>query len=89
MKEKSVAEKVAQGNEKLLLVENEGAILRLAKTILNRLGYMVLASDTPVDALSIAERNEYPIHLRITDVVAVSQTYVPCFAAQVEEVAPC
>ena len=69
LKEEPVAEKVSQGSETLLLVEDEGAILQLAKTILKRLGYTVLASDTPVEALSIAERYEQPIHLLITDVV--------------------
>ncbi len=69
LKEEMGAEKVSQGSETLLLVEDEGAILQLAKTILKRLGYTVLASGTPVEAMSIAERYENPIHLLVTDVI--------------------
>ncbi|MBI4776205.1 MAG: response regulator [Deltaproteobacteria bacterium] len=59
----------AKGAETLLLVEDEQSILRLAKAVLERLGYTVLATPSPVEALTIAERYENPIHLLITDVV--------------------
>ena len=68
-REEPVAKKSSKGSETLLLVEDEGAILQLAKTILERLGYTVLASDSPANALSIAEKHEHPVHLLITDVV--------------------
>lgn len=55
--------------ETILLVEDEAAIMRMGKTMLERLGYMVLSSDNPMDALKVAK--EYPgeIHVLITDVV--------------------
>ena len=69
LKEEPVAERVLHGSETLLLVEDEGAILQLAKTILKRLGYTVLASDSPLEALAIVEKYKQPVHLLITDVV--------------------
>jgi two-component system cell cycle sensor histidine kinase/response regulator CckA len=58
-----------QGSETVLLVEDEGLILRLAKTVLERLGYTVLATRTPLEALAKAERYAHTIHLLMTDVV--------------------
>ncbi|MBI9075131.1 MAG: PAS domain S-box protein [Desulfatibacillum sp.] len=59
----------AQGKETVLVVEDESAILKLAKSILERYGYHVLASGSPGEALDLAERHEGPIHLLVTDVV--------------------
>ena len=58
-----------QGTETVLLVEDESSILHLAKSVLERLGYTVLAVPSPDEALSLAQRYEAPIHLLITDVV--------------------
>jgi two-component system, cell cycle sensor histidine kinase and response regulator CckA len=57
------------GTETILLVEDDEAILNLGKMILENLGYTVLAAQTPVDAIRIAE--EYPgdLHMLTTDVV--------------------
>ncbi len=60
---------VSKGAETLLLVEDEESILHLAKTVLERLGYKVLAAPSPQKALTVAEQYEGPIHLLITDVV--------------------
>ena len=60
---------VSGGTETILLVEDEEAILRLGKMILERYGYTVLASASPVEALTMAKEYEGPIHLLITDVV--------------------
>jgi two-component system cell cycle sensor histidine kinase/response regulator CckA len=60
----------AQGGcETLLLVEDEGSILRFGREALARLGYEVLASSSPREALELARRHPRPIHLLITDVV--------------------
>jgi CheY-like chemotaxis protein len=59
----------ARGSETVLLVEDELANLALARKILESLGYRVLASHDPVEALRIAEREERPIDLLLTDVV--------------------
>ena len=53
----------------MLLVEDDGAILNLGKTILQRLGYTVLAANTPMMAIQLAQEQVGEIHLLITDVV--------------------
>ena len=60
---------IAGGNETVLLVEDEGAILNLAKVVLQRYGYNVLVASTPNDALTLVQNYKEPIHLVITDVV--------------------
>jgi two-component system sensor histidine kinase EvgS len=55
--------------ETVLLVEDEPAILRLAQTLLERLGYQVLAANLPTEALLLAQEHEGPIQLLLTDVV--------------------
>jgi len=55
--------------ETLLIVEDEGAILKLAKTLLEGLGYTALAAATPGEAIRLAETHAGRIHLLITDVV--------------------
>lgn len=55
--------------ETILLVEDDGSILKLSKRILEGLGYTVLATTTPNDAVSLAEEHAGEINLLITDVV--------------------
>ncbi len=55
--------------ESILLVEDDGSILKLGKRMLNDLGYNVLSSNSPVDALQLAKDHADKIHLLITDVV--------------------
>jgi PAS domain S-box-containing protein len=57
------------GAETVLLVEDEKAILRLGKMILERYGYTVLAAESPVEALAFTKEYDGPIDLLITDVV--------------------
>jgi len=57
------------GTETILLVEDDEAILNLGKMILENLGYTVLAAQTPVDAIRLAEVHPGDLHLLITDVV--------------------
>jgi two-component system, cell cycle sensor histidine kinase and response regulator CckA len=60
---------ILKGHETILLVEDESGILRLCRAVLEKMGYTVLAADSPLVALRLAE--EYPddIHLIVTDVV--------------------
>ena len=58
-----------RGSETVLLVEDEPAILKMGKTMLERLGYTVLAAASPAEALRLAEEHGGEIHLLITDVV--------------------
>ncbi len=66
---KEVADKLRTGTETILLVEDDEAILNLSKIILEKLGYTVLAAETPVLALHLAEKHPGELHLLITDVV--------------------
>jgi CheY-like chemotaxis protein len=57
------------GTETVLLVEDESALLTLAATLLEELGYTVLAAATPNQGLRLAEEYAGEIHLLMTDVV--------------------
>jgi signal transduction histidine kinase/CheY-like chemotaxis protein len=59
----------ARGHETILLVEDEPAILKMTTTMLERLGYCVLAASTPGEAMRLAKQHSSEIHLLMTDVV--------------------
>jgi PAS domain S-box-containing protein len=60
---------IAGGRETILVVEDEPALLDLARCILEQQGYEVLTAGTPREAIRIAEQFAREIHLLITDVV--------------------
>lgn len=62
-------EKPPQGNETVLIVEDEPAILKLGSTILQRQGYTVLTAATPIEAMQVVSDHKDEIQLLITDVV--------------------
>jgi len=66
---KPSGEAVPGGNETLLLVEDEAAILGLARMMLERMGYRVLAASTPTEAIQLARAHAGKIDLLMTDVV--------------------
>ncbi|MDQ5987010.1 MAG: Sensor histidine kinase RcsC [Syntrophus sp. SKADARSKE-3] len=55
--------------ETILVVEDEPAILKMAKRMLEKMGYRVLAASMPSEAIGLAEEHANEIHLVITDVV--------------------
>lgn len=55
--------------ETILVVEDESVILRLITKLLTNLGYHVLASLSPSDAIRIAAEQPQTIHLLLTDVI--------------------
>ncbi len=57
------------GDETLLLVEDEPTILNMTTTMLQRLGYTVLAAGSPDEASQFAEEYAGKIHLLLTDVI--------------------
>lgn len=57
------------GAETILLVEDEPSILRMTRMMLERMGYKVLAADTPGGAIALAREYAGQIHLLMTDVV--------------------
>jgi len=61
--------KVMCGTETILLVEDEPGLRRLMQRTLEQHGYSVLNSQTPDDAMAIAQRHAGPIDLLLSDVV--------------------
>jgi len=57
------------GTETVLLVEDNEALLRMGKMMLEELGYNVLAAGSPEQAFQMAEQYSGDIHLVLSDVV--------------------
>ncbi len=55
--------------EIILLVEDEPALLLMAKRLLENLGYTILSATIPSEALRLAEEHIGEIHLLLTDVI--------------------
>jgi len=55
--------------EQVLVVEDNPAVLELAKSMLGCLGYKVLAASTPVEALRLTAEHCSKLHLLLSDVV--------------------
>jgi CheY-like chemotaxis protein len=62
-------DETVRGQETVLLVEDEKAMLELSTRMLKRLGYGVVAASTPGEAIRMAREHEGDIHLLMTDVV--------------------
>jgi len=60
---------VERGHETILLVEDELGILEMTAIILEKLGYTVLAANTPGQAIHLAREHAGDIHLLLTDVI--------------------
>lgn len=67
--DKVTAKPPARGKETILLVEDEPAILSMAIRMLEKLGYTVIAANTPGEALRLAREHSKPIDLLMTDVI--------------------
>jgi two-component system sensor histidine kinase EvgS len=72
--EETVTEIPICRGETVLLVEDEAAIRRMGRMMLERLGYKVLTAGTPDEALRLAGELPAEIHLLITDVVMPGMT---------------
>ena len=69
LKEKVEKEGLPRGNERILIVEDEEDVLKLAGRILRRQGYEVLEAINGGEVLKICRGEKKPIHLILTDVV--------------------
>ena len=67
--EPSEQAKPLTGTETVLLVEDNEALLKMAKIMLEELGYTVLALGNPNEAIQLVEQYAGDIHLVLTDVV--------------------
>jgi DNA-binding NtrC family response regulator len=62
-------ETLASQGETILLVEDEDAVRRLARMVLEERGYTVLSAANCQEAMQSSRRHPGPIHLLLTDVV--------------------
>ncbi len=62
-------ESLPKGSETVLLVEDELSLIRVYRKFLESLGYKVLATSSPEEALALAGAHQGEIHLLLTDVV--------------------
>ncbi|MBI5896788.1 MAG: response regulator [Desulfobacterales bacterium] len=62
-------EVLEKGRETALVVEDELVILELVKTMLESLGYTVLAANAPDEAMHLIETYQGEIHLLISDII--------------------
>ncbi len=60
------------GNETIALVEDQDMVREMAQSMLERLGYKVLAAADPGEAIRLFETRQEKIHLMVTDVVMPS-----------------
>ena len=60
---------VTRGNETVLIVEDEPALLKMGRIMLEKFGYSVLTAPTPNEAIAVARERVGEINLLITDVV--------------------
>jgi PAS domain S-box-containing protein len=58
-----------RGNETVLLVEDEEMVRRVARDVLEKLGYKVLEAQSGPDALQMSDNYDGEVHLLLTDVV--------------------
>lgn len=67
--DESGGKSMPSGTETVLLVEDEEALLALGKRVLERLGYTILPTTSPGEAIRLAETYPGHIDLLLTDVV--------------------
>jgi PAS domain S-box-containing protein len=68
-KSASVLDEIEHGHETILLVEDESAILRMTTMMLQQLGYSVLPSGSPNDAIRRISECGIKIDMVLTDVI--------------------
>lgn len=74
-------EKLATGNETILLVDDEQIIIEVARDMLEILGYKVIAAQTGQEAINIYSRQKGEIDLVIQDMVMPGMNGADIFQA--------
>ncbi len=67
--QRSTGNKLAQGTETILVVEDKADVRKVAADVLRSCGYRVLEARDGQEALRVSEQHGEPIHLLLTDVV--------------------
>ena len=68
--EKGKDEAIRHGRgETILVVEDEASILKLASRMLTDLGYVVITTNSPEQAVELAKENDKAIDLLVTDII--------------------
>jgi two-component system, cell cycle sensor histidine kinase and response regulator CckA len=62
-------ENVERGEQTVLIVEDDAALLEVTHRSLMEIGYEVLVAGSPAEAINISESHRGPIHLMVTDVI--------------------
>jgi two-component system, cell cycle sensor histidine kinase and response regulator CckA len=75
------------GQETILLVDDEPAILKMTAIMLTRQGYAVVAASSPGEAIRLAREHSGEIHLLITDVI-MPEMNGPNLAKQLQSFCP-
>ncbi|MFZ2959452.1 MAG: ATP-binding protein [Candidatus Ozemobacteraceae bacterium] len=57
------------GTETVLVVEDDPSVMKLATDLLGRLGYSVIHTSSPLEAIRLVKEFPDPIHLLLTDVL--------------------
>jgi|GEM_PF-546875 len=57
------------GNETVLIVEDEAALLKMSREILEKFGYNIITAPNPNEAISIIQNSDKDIDILITDVI--------------------
>lgn len=69
-KGEAIESEIPRGHgETVLIVEDEKTVLELGKQMLEQLGYTVMATQSPVEAVGMVREHTGDIHLLMTDVV--------------------
>jgi len=64
-----ISRKIVGGNETILLVEDQQELIEMCETMLESLGYRVLAANGPSEAIKLAKNYSDTIDLVLTDVI--------------------
>lgn len=72
--EKVITEEIPRGSERILLVDNETALVELMQRLLNKLGYTVTSFTSSIEALAAYEKNPDDFDLVITDMTMPGMT---------------
>ncbi len=69
LKTREVPPKLLQGDETILLVDDEPMIITIGKALLERLGYEVVVAESGVDAIELYKSGDHDIDIVILDMI--------------------